>query len=212
MDKGFEETVQQFHRDLIKEHGMTVQGLAWGNEVSQKSRFEAAVEVCNLTGMSVLDAGCGFADFRPVCLSKGVSSYTGVEFLPEIYEEAINRRDKMDKRDWNWRNVEIKLVLGNILEVEEVFDIVFILGIGYQPNGVSYLYQVVKKFYEQCNNAVVFTVPSEDTLGRKDFIELWTPGSLTAFCGSLAERWVVRHDYYGTEMMAYLYRQPFKRW
>lgn len=67
--------------------------LGWDTRNHQWVRFRAVTELVDLRGRSVIDIGCGFADF-PAFLSESgitVTSYLGVDINPILLEVAADR-------------------------------------------------------------------------------------------------------------------------
>ena len=50
------------------------------------------------------------------------------------------------------------------------------------------------------------------TLGLTDGYNLIPVGEFTKMAESVSERFVLRRDYFGTDMMVYLYKKGFERW
>ena len=71
-----------------------VDALLWEDLRSQQIRFEAIARLCPLAGLSVLDVGCGQADFLGYLLSRGIAPlrYTGLEAQPWLARAARRKR------------------------------------------------------------------------------------------------------------------------
>ncbi|HYR59260.1 MAG TPA: hypothetical protein VEO95_11540, partial [Chthoniobacteraceae bacterium] len=52
------------YRERLKQHGAGIQALASGTPERQQTRFGVLAGIGDLDGASVLDVGCGFADFN----------------------------------------------------------------------------------------------------------------------------------------------------
>src|SRR5688572_31025014 len=48
---------------LVARHGLSHKALDWGSRDSQELRFSVLAAIADLRGCSVLDVGCGLADF-----------------------------------------------------------------------------------------------------------------------------------------------------
>jgi SAM-dependent methyltransferase len=75
-----------------KQHGYSPLTLGW-NKGLQEVRFEAALETLGFESCaSVLDVGCGFGDLFGYLHERGWNgTYTGVDLVPELIEEARSR-------------------------------------------------------------------------------------------------------------------------
>lgn len=67
-------------------HGGGFGSLLWASPETQSARFAALCRICDFSGVSVLDAGCGRADLLDFLLARGVvpSRYVGLEAVPEL--------------------------------------------------------------------------------------------------------------------------------
>ncbi len=108
----------EFFNALTRKHGDAPQSLDWGGERTQRMRFGVLAEVGELEGRSVLDVGCGFADFAAYLEAQGVNArYVGVDVASEVVAMARAKRPHLDIR------------LGRVEDVEETFDYVVASGI-----------------------------------------------------------------------------------
>ena len=71
-------------------HGHGFASLLWASPDSQAVRFRALTRLWDLNGLSVLDVGCGRADFLDFLLARGVrpADYVGIEAVAELADEA----------------------------------------------------------------------------------------------------------------------------
>jgi SAM-dependent methyltransferase len=67
--------------------------LGWDTRKHQWERFRAVTELVDLRGRSVIDIGCGFADFHAFLADAGIAatSYLGVDINPILLEVAADR-------------------------------------------------------------------------------------------------------------------------
>ncbi len=85
---------------LLREFGpQSPLALGWHNRESQQLRFEIFARHLNLAGKTVLDIGCGLADFYAYLASRGISChYIGVDITPSMVEVARQRYPGIDIR------------------------------------------------------------------------------------------------------------------
>jgi SAM-dependent methyltransferase len=84
--------VIRYHRAHIQEFGTGSAGaLGWHPE-GQQVRFSVLAQIGDLAHRSVLDVGCGYADFYPYLHQRfaGVQ-YVGIEQMPELLDVARAR-------------------------------------------------------------------------------------------------------------------------
>jgi SAM-dependent methyltransferase len=70
--------------------GARFESLLWNSVETQRARFKAITDVIDLTDRTILDAGCGRADFALWLREQGVAwrRYIGVDAIPEMVEHA----------------------------------------------------------------------------------------------------------------------------
>src|SRR5215468_1849838 len=73
------------YREMLGRSGACFDTLLWTSRQTQAARFQAITEMVDLTGRTVLDAGCGYADFLRHLGEEGIEygRYIGVEALEE---------------------------------------------------------------------------------------------------------------------------------
>ena len=73
-----------------REHGAGFKSLLWTSPSSQAARFEALTRAYDFHGKSILDAGCGRADFLDYLLDRGIvpDHYVGLEAVDGLADAA----------------------------------------------------------------------------------------------------------------------------
>lgn len=84
--------IEQIYRDLYLQHGYSPKSLGWDKE-KQFLRFYQLTADWDLTGVHILDVGCGFGDLLYYLDYAGVTDYrySGIDIVPEFIEEAQRR-------------------------------------------------------------------------------------------------------------------------
>ncbi len=78
------EALERYQTRFYRE-GETPKALGWGCKEDQLERFKTICENVDLKGKTVLDLGCGFADFYGYMLEKNIEcNYIGVDLIPEF--------------------------------------------------------------------------------------------------------------------------------
>ena len=83
-----------YYTTAIKRHGKSAQGVHWNSQHTQQKRFAVLLGMIgDIEGASVVDAGCGFGDLYLYMQQKRKMprSYTGLEVMEEMVEEACSR-------------------------------------------------------------------------------------------------------------------------
>ncbi len=86
---------EKFYSSAIEMHGISAKGVNWHSKESQKSRFDVILEMLpnDLSGYSIVDAGCGFGDlYLYMSKKKRVpKEYVGIDSLVDMYSIASER-------------------------------------------------------------------------------------------------------------------------
>jgi SAM-dependent methyltransferase len=80
--------------NAARRHGGGFESLLWASQQTQAARFGALVQLASPKGQSVLDVGCGRADFLDYCIATGVppADYVGIEAVPALADAAEAKR------------------------------------------------------------------------------------------------------------------------
>src|ERR1700722_6985782 len=81
------------YQRAAERYGGGFKSLLWASPKSQAARFDAAARLCPMQGRSVLDAGCGRADFLWHLLGDQVvpARYIGIEAIEAMADFAEAR-------------------------------------------------------------------------------------------------------------------------
>lgn len=76
--------------DAARDHGGSFNSLLWASRDSQLNRFTALTNLLDFTGLSVLDVGCGRADFNDHLdrIGQVPAEYLGIEAVPALASAA----------------------------------------------------------------------------------------------------------------------------
>jgi SAM-dependent methyltransferase len=80
--------------NAAQRHGSAFSSLLWASPDTQADRFDAIAAGADLAGKSVLDVGCGRADFLDYLVRRGIepSTYIGIEAVPALAQAAREKR------------------------------------------------------------------------------------------------------------------------
>jgi len=80
------------HRDSLTRHGYHPNALYWSSREIQEIRFQVLSDIGITTDDSVLDVGCGFADFNRWSSEQGrLLHYTGIDLSPDLIQVAAEK-------------------------------------------------------------------------------------------------------------------------
>jgi len=139
----------------------------WSSRSAQEKRFEALLDIGNLTDTEILDVGCGYGDLLSFINKNNIEikKYTGVDIVPEIVKKARELHPNV--------NIEVRDIQKDVIE-EESFDYVFGSGIFAleDKNWSNYTINMLKEMLKICRVGVAVNFlkgqGKNDTLMRLD--------------------------------------------
>jgi SAM-dependent methyltransferase len=191
--------IANYYQDLVQKYGHDPRACDYGRPQSQEIKFRVLSEAMPVKGRSVLDVGCGFADFHRFLRDRfGEVRYSGIDVCPAMVEEA-RRLDP---------HCEVKLA--NILDasIRERFDLVTANGIFYLLGDEAWptMQEIVRRMYAVAEHAVAFNSLSswaEDKEAGEFYAD---PAEVLQFCRTLTPWVVLRHDYHPRDFTIYMYK------
>ena len=187
---------------LVARHGLSHKALDWGSRDSQELRFSVLAAIADLRGRSVLDVGCGLADFCEFLRARGIEvDYTGVDLSPAMVAKAAERFPG------------VRLVAGNILECElpaQGYDYVLASGIFTFLRGAeaeATAWRLIERLHGLARRACGFNSLSTWARERDPGEFQLDPAATLARCRELGEGVVLRHDYLAHDFTVYLYKR-----
>ncbi|GAB3011637.1 class I SAM-dependent methyltransferase [Spirosoma pulveris] len=206
MNKGPEKlfgttSIFRFHQTLIERHGAgTTRALGWQKIEGQTIRFDKLSQIGDLSGHSVLDAGCGHADFFPF-LKKRFSSitYYGCEQIPELLQIAAKRY----KQENN-----VILLQGDFLDtaIPET-DFVLVSGsLNYGYSDEDFIYNAIEALFSKCRIALGFNLLS----GGVEFntlLRAYQPDDILHFCRTLSKKVQLQTGYWPDDFTVFVYKE-----
>ena len=190
--------IADFFNDRIARQGPTLEACDYAGPEAQQTRFRVLCDVAPLAGASVLDVGCGFADWWTYLRDNvGDVTYTGVDLSSGMIAEAKRRHPDV--------NVRVANILDD--EVQGSFDVVVANGIFYLlgDDAEKIMRAIVTKMFSLCRRATVFTTLS--AWGPPEEGEFFAdPLATLDWCRTLTPWVTLRHDYHARDFAIYLYR------
>ena len=179
----------RYHNDRIHDFDEDYKKLGWKERKSQVLRFEALVERLNLNSSSVLDVGCGYADFKPF-LDKRFNkvSYTGIDIVPEFAHEAA-RRFASDRF--------ASFIHGDFYTtpMTEV-DYVFCCGaLCYRNSDPEYPYKMIRKMFYTSRKGTAFCMLDNELFPKHPVLTGFKKKEIIKYCKSLARKVTLDDNY-----------------
>jgi ubiquinone/menaquinone biosynthesis C-methylase UbiE len=194
-------TVVAKYSRLLSRYHLECRALDWGSRESQELRFAILCQIGPLSGSSVLDVGCGLADFYHYLQAQGIEvEYTGYDLTPAMIDAARRRFPKI--------RLEVRDLMATA-DTSSRFDYVVASGIFYlrriEPQ--AYLETMVRQMFGLCRRGVAFNTLSA-AASRQQSGEFYAqPGETLTRCLKITPRVVLRHDYLPHDFTVYLYRE-----
>lgn len=190
-----------FYNSKLLEYGENFKALDWGSKTSQISRFKVLTEIGMVSGDSILDVGCGLADFYEwMKVSKFNFKYTGIDITPEMAKKAQAR----------FPNISIiNTTIFDNFNSNRCFDYVMASGIFVfrEKNPEQYLFSTIKKMFSLCDKGIAFN--SLSSWSKDQAIDEYyaDPTRTISFCRELTPSVVLRHDYHPGDFTIYMYKR-----
>jgi ubiquinone/menaquinone biosynthesis C-methylase UbiE len=202
MDKSFIEDDNKnikLYDSLLKNHNLCYQSLNWGSKESQEKRFQVLTEIGIKQGDTVLDVGCGLADYYSwLTLNFGTVGYQGIDITPSMVEACKKKYPRIDFSIGTVFNVPVE---------PSSIDYVVASGIFYlrKENPQYYLEKTIAKMFSIAKKGIAFNSLSTWTQ-KQELSEFYAdPLLVVKFCQSLSNKVVLRHDYHPGDFTIYLY-------
>lgn len=185
---------------LVNEHGHDLRALDYGRVESQQARFRTLAGVGDLTGLHVLDVGCGFAHLADFLEARfaGVR-YTGIDLTPSVLAVARERRPDLDLRHADLMQ----------LSADEDYDVVFANGIFYLlgAEAPERMRAMIARLYGLARRSVAFCSLSTWAPIQPEGEYHADPVEVLAYCRTLTPWVTLRHAHLPHDFTMYLYRE-----
>jgi SAM-dependent methyltransferase len=199
--EGIQSRIVGYYESLITQYGYSHRSCDYGSKQSQTKKFQALADALPTENITLLDVGCGFADFadflsgcRPQC------HYTGIDITAGMIEEARRLRP------------HVPLKKGNILNEDPGrFDYVSANGIFYLmgpgEESIQRMKALITRMFAIAARGVAFNSLSA-WAARQEPNEFYAePVRTLDFCRTLTPWVVLRHDYLPHDFSIYMYRE-----
>ena len=198
--QGTKQRIARYYTDRIAKYGSDHRACDFGHPGSQQLKYQVLSDVMPLEGKSVLDVGCGFADFSDFLNTRyRAVRYTGVDITRACVEGAQALRPGVDIR------------LLDILDDDPggPYDLVTANGIFYLIGGdaEARMRAIVTRMYALCSGAVAFNSLSSWCADSTEGEFYADPLSTLDFCRQLTPWVCLRHDYHPRDFTVFLYRE-----
>ncbi len=198
-------SVVRHYESRLSEHGPTAQGMDWKDEASQRLRFEVLCGLCDLSGLSLHDVGCGSGHLLDYLLEQSIDAdYSGSDLSAEMIAAARRRHPGVSFERWDLLS-EPELPTFDVLMTSGLFHVRLD-----QPEELwqEFVENMTRRMFALCRKGIAFNLISDQVDYRSDVLYYSDPGRVLDFCRRELSRHVaIRHDYPLYEYTVYVYRR-----
>lgn len=207
MDEKDKKLIQSRYKERLLQYGPGIKALASGTEDRRAIRFDILAEIGIEEGSSVLDVGCGLADFYSYLNMNGINvQYTGIDIVPELIKAAQTKNPNL--------NLQVRDLQENPFP-ESSFDYVvcsqvFNLELGADKNH-NLAKDMIRNMYQTARYGVAVDLLTSYVDFKQEHLHYYQPEEIFSYAKQLTRRVILRHDYPLFEFCIYLYPN-FKGW
>jgi len=182
-------TYLQPYSRAVKRHGPDFRALLWASRRTQEQRFEALAHVADPTGLTILDLGCGRADFLDFLVARGTppKRYVGLEGVRELAETAENKRIENSR-------IIVADFIREPRRMQVGADVIYCSGALNTIESDDF-YLTIRNAFAAAKQALVFNFLSSSLLAGTNYLRWHPPREVIKFCRTLTND-VARHEGY----------------
>lgn len=206
MNEKDKELINKRYDLRIKKFGENITGLRSGTEERRDIRFEILSSIGDLNNKSILDLGCGFADFYKWLKSKNIFvNYTGIDINPKLIEVAskIHPEANFINKDIQKDGIEDCY---DFIVCSQTFNNKLI-----KEDNLELIKSVIEICFDSCKEGLAIDMLSNYVDFKENHLYYYKPEKVFSFCKTLTKRINLRHDYPCYEFCIYLYKD-FHGW
>lgn len=209
--RSVDESLVERYSSRLARFGEDPRTLGWDRRESQAARFAVAADSFPFRGKTVLDLGCGLADFLAFLRERGEApaAYSGVDINPDLLRHC---RERFPESDFHRANVLVDEVPEPRREVVVLFGV---LNFRFKEfANRDFAKGMIRRAFELCREAVVVDMLSarrDEGYPEEDFVYYYDPSEILEFALELTPHVSFRHDYPSIpqrEMMLILRKSP----
>jgi len=192
--------ISKFYDDLVQTYGHDARACDYGRQESQTAKFRVLGDIVGLDRKTVLDVGCGFADFYGyLSMRYPTVRYSGIDISENMVQEAHR----------SWPDLDVRVC--NIMDLpgEQIADVVTANGIFYLlgEQAPSLMRAMVKRMFGLCKQALAFNSLSSWATDQEPSEFYADPLETIRWCRELSPYLALRHDYHSRDFTIYIYKE-----
>ena len=193
--------LNKFWNNRIEKFGNSFEVVGWTEE-SQRRRFEAILQLGELSGSTLLDVGCGRGDLLNFLTSKGIDlAYTGYD-LNQSMIDFCQKLHPESKENFK---------VCNILEEtpEQRFDYATCIGVLNQvtsPDSPKFAASFIERLYSLADKAVAVSITSLHAPRKTPDTFYFDPADMVERISKFATSFKLDHSYLKNDFTIFLYK------
>lgn len=194
-----QQRIARYYDELVDRYGHDPRACDASSSASLEIRYRVLAGVCDLSGLSVLEVGCGFGDLGVHVRTRFPDvRYTGIDLSPRMIEEARRCHP----------GLEFSCCDLMAMPAAAQFDVVLAQGIFYllREDADARTKAMIGQMFALARKAVAFSAISSWTTRKTPGEHYLDPAALLETCRSLTSKVVLRHDHLPNDVAVYLYK------
>ena len=179
----------------FEKFGNDPRSLGWDTKDNQRVRYRTATDSVDLAGRSILDVGCGLADFHDYIQERRIpiKSYSGMDIIPDFVESCRTHYSSQE------------FFLGNLLldaPPPDSYDTVCMFGLlNFRFSDFDnriFAEEMINSAFQVARHSVIVDMLSANvdvSYPKEDFVFYYNPTEMLDFSLSLTPHVQLRHDY-----------------
>lgn len=175
-------------------HGAAFASLLWASPETQAARFDAICRMQSPRGKSVVDLGCGRADFFRFCVERNLApaDYVGVEAVPTLQRAA--RDNAARARSLLPTTIVAADIVANPAAMFVGAELVIISGTLNTLDKRTF-YSIIRRAYDAAAEMLVFNFLESPSLAAAEFLAWHRREDVLGFARTLSPEVRVLADY-----------------
>lgn len=206
MNEEEKQRITNRYRERLQKLGPGIDALASGTTERRATRFGILSSLGNMQGASVLDIGCGLADFYAYILENGIeANYTGYDITEDFIQIAQERfpNGHFEVRDIQTQGIPTRF---DYIVSSQTFNNRFM-----HDDNMQVMQDVLRIAYEACDKGLAVDMMTSYVDFKEDHLFYYQPEDIFRYAKSLTKRVMLRHDYPTFEFAIFLFKD-FTGW
>ncbi len=192
--------IYRFHRERIQLFGEGTSGaLGWKSDESQTVRFEILSQIGDMSGLSVLDLGCGHGDLCAYLKRKYTDlRYAGIDQMEELLDVATSRYGSIP---------DTAFYLGDCWSAD-LPNMDYVLASGffaYKNSMADFIFRMIDRLFASCRLGTGFNL-LKNVHDPEGILVNYNPREILDYCRQLSPKVVLREGYADDDFTIFIYR------